>query len=717
MFFKNIPKREKLLFFAITALGISAMITQLTIMREFLTVFYGNELVFGIILGNWLLLTGIGSYLGKYIEKVKDKFRLLIISEIIIAVLPFFHIFIIRNLRNLIFLPGELIGAIRIFLSSFVILLPYCIISGSLLILACCVFTTKKDSASIGKVYFIDAIGDILGGFLFSFILIYFLNHFQMALFIMILNLLAALLLSIFIKNNILKYSVVVLFLLLVIGFFSVDLEKLSIQQQYKGQELLFHKNSRYGSLVVTKTADQLNFFENGIALFATENTIANEETVHYAMVQHEAPKNILLISGGVSGTVNEILKYNPDNIDYIELDPLIIDVGKRFTTNLENEKIKIHNIDARLFVKQTNNKYDIVIIDLPDPSTAQINRFYTIEFFKELKQILNDDAVISLSLSSAENYMSKEVRQSNSALYKTLSQVFSNIIIIPDAENFFIASDKELTYDIAEKIEEKAIQTDYVNKYYLIGKLTEDRINLVLNSINEDVPLNKDLNPITYFYHLLYWISYFKVNYSIFFIIFAILVILYLLKTKPIPFAIFTTGFAASSLEVIILIGFQILYGYVYHKIGVIVTMFMLGLALGSHYMNRTLKKKSIKDLVKIEFSILLYSILLPVIFILLKNIKNENLILLSAQFAFPILTLILAILVGMEFPLAAKLHFKKVAHTAGILYASDFIGACIGAILVSTLLIPLLGIVKVCILIGALNLISGTIMYLNKK
>ena len=181
-------KREKTIFWSITALGISSIVTQLVLMREFLNIFYGNEVVFGIILGNWLLLTGLGAYFGKYIEKIKRKFNLLIFSQIAIALLPFFTIFIIRILRDIIFLPGELINVFHILLYSFILLLPYCLISGYLLTLACIVFSRKKDEEAIGKVYFIDSIGDILGGLLFSFVLIYFLNPFQMALFIMILN-------------------------------------------------------------------------------------------------------------------------------------------------------------------------------------------------------------------------------------------------------------------------------------------------------------------------------------------------------------------------------------------------------------------------------------------------------------------------------------------------------------------------------------------------
>ena len=54
-------RRRVVLFLSVCALGVSSIITQLTLMREFLSVFSGNEMIYGIILGSWLLLAGLGA--------------------------------------------------------------------------------------------------------------------------------------------------------------------------------------------------------------------------------------------------------------------------------------------------------------------------------------------------------------------------------------------------------------------------------------------------------------------------------------------------------------------------------------------------------------------------------------------------------------------------------------------------------------------------------
>ncbi len=80
----------------------------------------------------------------------------------------------------------------------------------------------------------------------------------------------------------------------------------------------------------MTQSAGQLNFIENGVPLFSTHNVEQIEETVHYAMAQRPDARRVLLISGGVSGTAREVLKYPVEAVDYVELDPLILEVARR---------------------------------------------------------------------------------------------------------------------------------------------------------------------------------------------------------------------------------------------------------------------------------------------------------------------------------------------------------------------------------------------------
>ena len=80
--------RQRAIFISVTCLGISSLVTQVVTLREFMNVLAGNELVIGIVLANWLLLTGCGSYLGRFIGRLRQPLRWLVVLQAAVAFFP-----------------------------------------------------------------------------------------------------------------------------------------------------------------------------------------------------------------------------------------------------------------------------------------------------------------------------------------------------------------------------------------------------------------------------------------------------------------------------------------------------------------------------------------------------------------------------------------------------------------------------------------------------
>ena len=116
------------------------------------------------------------------------------------------------------------------------------------------------------------------------------------------------------------------------------------------------------------------------------------------------------------------------------------------------------------------------------------------------------------------------------------------------------------------------------------------------------------------------------------------------------------------------------------------------------------------------LAFAIAAYSILLAFLLPLLNRLEDTAASLLFIKAAIALLTLILAMLVGMQFPLANRLEFDGTVAGASRLYTADFVGAFLGAMLASALLIPSIGVTGVCLLTAALNLAGGAIAFLRK-
>jgi len=707
------PTPPRLLFAAVCCLGISHIITQLVLMRELLCVLAGNEMIFGIILAAWFLLMGLGALLGRWSGRLAGRITELVLAHLLVAILPVADVFLLRALRNVVFVRGVEVGVVQSLVICLLLLAPFCLIGGYVLTLACELLAARRDAASIGKVYFLDVLGDIGGGLLFSFVLIYLVGHFGALYVPAAINLAAAVTVALAARKRALAAAAAAVALGAAAAAGAVDLGGLSTAMEYSGRNVVYSGNSPYGRLVVTESSGQYDFIENGVPLFSTQEVRHVEETVHYAMAQRPAAEDVLLVSGGVSGTAGEILKYPVRRVDYVELDPLIIEVARRFVpAGLADERIAVHLTDGRRFVRQTGRRYDVVIVDVPDPSTFQINRFYTVEFFRHVRRALSEGGVMVISLGGYANYMSRDLARLIAVIHRTLGEVFARVRMLPGERVFFLASDGELTGDIAGRIERAGVETKWVRPEVLDATLTPDRIAELRRAVSDDAPANRDFSPVLYYYQLLYWTGKHPARYGVLAAVAAIALAAYAVRLRAVTLAVFTTGFAASALEVIVLVGFQIVHGYVYHRVGLIVTTFMMGLAVGSHLANRWLDRAGRRDLVKLELAVAAYAGLVPVALLGLDRLAAAGAESLSAWVAFPLLTFALAVLVGMEFPVAGKAGFQAVAPTASRLYTADFVGACIGALLVSTLLIPLVGIFAVCAIVAALNVASGLIV-----
>lgn len=111
---------------AVFAAGVSSVVTQLAVMREMPGAFAGNELVMGVVLGNWLLLTGLGAWLGRWTDRVRSPGRVLVVLLVTTALVPPGQIALLRGFRLWLGLGGVAMGVWETVAGSFLLLLPYC---------------------------------------------------------------------------------------------------------------------------------------------------------------------------------------------------------------------------------------------------------------------------------------------------------------------------------------------------------------------------------------------------------------------------------------------------------------------------------------------------------------------------------------------------------------------------------------------------------------
>jgi len=743
----------------IIVIGLTSVTTQILIIREMTTIFQGNELSLGTMLGVWLFWTGIGSLLLPKISFLKNyPLKKISIVQIVLTVLLPLYLLLIRSAKHILSLtPGEIIGYIPMFIISLMVLAPFCLLSGYLYSISCewVENIISQGSKSIARVYIWDAVGASLGGVLASLFLIKFLSPFQILTILASLNLMAAVhnrginpFKSVYLR--IIWVGVLPLLFLFWGFFYSPEIQSYSNQILWKGYNIITTKNTPYGNVAVTRQKEQISVFHNGLHLFTLPDPLTAEKSVHYSLLQHKNPENVLLVSGNVQASLAEALKHpSLKSLYYVELDPAIIEYALKFGDTTASEiiadpRVTVKNIDARLFIKQTEEKFDLVILNLPHPYTAQLNRFYTVEFFREVKNILEKNGILSLTVEGTANVISPELSDYLNMIHATLKKIFSETVLLPgETIRIFASQNKKfLTADpdiLVKRLKKRNIHTEYIREYYLPYQLSEERRNYLNSTIKpvSKAAVNRDLHPLGYYYHTILWstaymggfkrifhfFSHIKIWQVILFLI-IITVLIYLLNKNAPPslsmwsvgFSIIGVGFTEISIEFILILAFQILHGYVYQMLAVLIAGYMIGLALGgwSSLLSR-IKDKNIHLLFQnIQFFMFILPVFIGIILYIFHNVKVFSTNTAVLAFPFTFILMICGFLGGFQFALGNHMFFKfkkSVSKTAGFLYCIDLLGSAGGALLTSAFFIPILGINKTLAILAFLNF-SGFVL-----
>ena len=139
----------------------------------------------------------------------------------------------------------------------------------------------------------------------------------------------------------------------------------------------------------------------------------------------------------------------------------------------------------------------------MPDPTTSQVNRFFSREFFREVKARLTERGVLSFALGRYENRISDDLARAVAVAHKTVAEQFAHVLVVPTGRLRFLASDGLLTTDVAVRLEAHRIPVRLLDEHYLRTVFAADRMDDVARVLNPAVPANCDFSPILYYYHV----------------------------------------------------------------------------------------------------------------------------------------------------------------------------------------------------------------------
>ncbi|MGJ4782814.1 polyamine aminopropyltransferase [Leptospira interrogans] len=360
---------------------------------------------FSLIIGTYLFSMGVGSWLSKYLEK--DLIPKFLEIELAIGLVGGFS-------SAILYLS---FGQIRYFqIPLFLLVILIGILVG--LEIPVLLRILKKElqfKELVSRVLSLDYVGALLASILFPIFFAPKLGLMRTGFIFGILNVGVALWGTWVLplrqsKIIILRAQSVVVLTLLILGFSYSDLITYYSEESLYTDEIILSKQTQYQRIIVTRWKNEIRLFLNGHLQFSSRDEYRYHETlVHPALLAHPAPKKVLVLGGGDGLAVREILKHkNVESVTLVDLDSAITNLFSEHgilkelnEESLKNSKVTVINTDAFLWLEESDQTFDVVLIDFPDPSNFSLGKLYTTAFFHTLKRRMNETSVLEIQSTS----------------------------------------------------------------------------------------------------------------------------------------------------------------------------------------------------------------------------------------------------------------------------------------------------------------------------
>lgn len=504
-----------------------------------------------IVIAVMLFCMGLGAEIQRHISD-KRLIDIFVYSQILLALLGGFGSLLMLHVFSAV--PSHFVLTQYLLISSIGILIGFEI---PLLSRINEQFSTDVKS-NLARILKMDYMGALIGAMLWVFLLFRYFTMVQTGLILALTTLFTALVLLISFRSQAsyharLYAGIGLVGILIGVGFtFGDDWTQTAEQRLYRDR-IIFSETSKYQHIVLTEShAGVISCFINGHLQFNSHDEhIYHEHLVHPAMQIATRRDKVLILGGGDGLALREVLKYDDvDSVTLVDLDPMMTDLArnnvhfKRLNhgslsstrvTATENQAfldtgeakisitkatdfdaestdtvatISVLNVDASAFVAQAPGKFDVIIIDFPDPNSVELAKLYSQHFYGFIRQKLSADGVFVQQ--STSPYHAKEAFL---CIGRTLHS--GGLTAVPFHDN--VPSFGEWgwwiggrdTFYSETKLKHALSDTPNLTRHtkYLTSELTRASLHFGKNQLETDQQsVNTITNPCIYNYYLEAW-------------------------------------------------------------------------------------------------------------------------------------------------------------------------------------------------------------------
>ncbi|MER3430345.1 MAG: spermidine synthase [Blastocatellia bacterium] len=364
---------------------------------------------FSFIIGIYLFAMGVGSFLSRFV--VRDIAERFVDIELAVAIAGGFS-------APLLFLTFAYVSYFSVILYSLVFIIG--VLVGLEIPLLMRILKDRLDFRElVSRVLALDYVGALVASILFPVFLVPKLGLNRTSLLFGILNagvgIWATWLLEPLISNRrvtLLRVKGAVVVLLLLIALIKADSLTTLAEDGLFLDNIVYARSSPYQRIVVTKGKTGYALFLNGNLQFSSFDEYRyHEALVHPAFAAvSNVPRRVLVLGGGDGLALREILKYPEiESVHLVDLDAMMTGLSEAFPPlaelnrhSFKDPRVQVTNADAFVWLDNASEeKFDIAIVDFPDPNNFALGKLYTTRFYRLLRNRLTEDAAVIIQCTS----------------------------------------------------------------------------------------------------------------------------------------------------------------------------------------------------------------------------------------------------------------------------------------------------------------------------
>jgi len=360
---------------------------------------------FSTVIGSYLFAMGIGSFLSRFIHRGL-AYRFVWI-ELVVALVGGFS-------SALLFLAFAFTQGFQIFLYLIVIVLGV-LVGLEIPLLMRIIRDRYHFHEVVSHVLTFDYIGALFASILFPVVLVPQLGLVRSALFFGIVNAAVALWSTFLFRGQLfsprrLQVMCVIVMALLAAGLANGKRITGLAEDNIYADEIIFSRDTHYQHIVLTKWKDDLRLFLNSHLQFSSRDEYRyHEALVDPGLAAVPVPRRVLVLGGGDGLAVREVLRFpQVESITLVDLDPEMTRLFSThpFLTALNQKsflspKVHIINADAFLWVDSSQDIFDFIVVDFPDPTSYSLGKLYTTVFYSTLSHHLSQQGLFVVQSTS----------------------------------------------------------------------------------------------------------------------------------------------------------------------------------------------------------------------------------------------------------------------------------------------------------------------------